>query len=276
MALELQGPQHRATVDARRQLAALHVDEGRLSEAEAEFGDSQAWLLARLGMEHDDVARNYNSLAIVAWERNDIAAALRNLDHAIAISRKPGNEQMLAGHLFNRALVLHGADRDAEARLQLNESLRLRRALPGQHEGPVGDTLRLLGEVNAALGNAATARRQLQQAFALTRGGYGPSHPHTLRSELSLARFEARNGDTGALQRLERLGSLAENAIEVRKVAWLARAYLSERTCHGPQRGRALDMLATLDLTLRQALPEGGSVVREVDAIRDACAQPPA
>ena len=275
LALELQGPQHRATVDARRQLAALHVDEGRLSEAEAEFGDSQAWLLARLGMEHDDVARNYNSLAIVAWERNDIAAALRNLDHAIAISRKPGNEQMLAGHLFNRALILHGVDRDAEARLQLQESLRLRRTLPGQHQGLVGDTLRLLGEVNATLGDAATARRQLQQAFALTRGDYGASHPHTLRSELSLARFDARNGDAGALQRLERLGSLAENEIEVRKVAWLARAYFSERTCHGPQRKRALDMLAALDLALRQALPEGGAVVREVDAIRDGCVQPP-
>ena len=131
-------------------------------------------------------------------------------------------------------------------------------------------------EVNATLGDAATARRQLQQAFALTRGSYGASHPHTLRSELSLARFDARTGNAGALQRLERLGSLAENEIEVRKVAWLARAYFSERTCHGPQRKRALDMLAALDLALRQALPEGGAVVREVDAIRDGCVQPPA
>src|SRR5690606_937895 len=29
LALDLQGPQHRATVDARRQLAAVHVDQGR-------------------------------------------------------------------------------------------------------------------------------------------------------------------------------------------------------------------------------------------------------
>jgi len=274
LALELQGPQHRATVDARRQLAALHVDEGRFSEAEAEFSDSQAWLLARLGMEHDDVARNYNSLAIVAWERNDIAAALRDLDHAIAISRKPGNAQLLSGHLFNRALILHDIGRDAEARLQLQEALRLRRALPGRNEGLVGDTLRLLGEVSAALDDLATARLQLQQAAALTRSDYGASHPHALRSELSLARFDARSGDPSALQQLERLGNLAENDIEVRKVAWLARAYLAERNCHGPQRKQALDSLAALDLTLRQAQPEGGTVVREIDAIRDGCLKP--
>jgi serine/threonine-protein kinase len=274
LALELQGPQHRATVDARRQLAALHVDEGRFSEAEAEFSDSQAWLLARLGMEHDDVARNYNSLAIVAWERNDIAAALRDLDHAIAISRKPGNAQLLSGHLFNRALILHDIGRDAEARLQLQEALRLRRALPGRNEGLVGDTLRLLGEVSAALDDLATARLQLQQAAALTRSDYGASHPHTLRSELSLARLDARSGDPSALQQLERLGNLAENDIEVRKVVWLARAYLAERNCHGPQRRQALDSLAALDLTLRQAQPEGGTVVREIDAIRDGCMKP--
>src|SRR3546814_3347218 len=62
LSLDLQGPQHRATVDARRQLAALHVDQGRYSEAAAELTSSQAWLLARLGMEHEEVSRNYNSL----------------------------------------------------------------------------------------------------------------------------------------------------------------------------------------------------------------------
>jgi eukaryotic-like serine/threonine-protein kinase len=271
LALELQGPQHRATVDARRQLAALHVDEGRFSEAEAEFSASQAWLLARLGMEHEDVARNYNSLAIVAWERNDTAAALRNLDHAIAISRRPGNAPLLSGHLFNRAMILHAIGRDAEARLQLQESLRLRRSLPGRNGGLVGDTLRLLGEVSAALDDPATARRQLQQAVASTRADYGASHPHALRSELSLARFDARGGNPAAMHALERLGSLSGNDIELRKVAWLARAYHAELTCRGPQRRQALGTLTTLDLALQQAQPEGGVMVREIDAIRTGC-----
>ncbi len=273
LALDLHGPRHRATVDARRQLAALHVDEGRYSEAAVEFAGAQAWLLARLGMEHEEVARNYNSLAIVDWERNDTASALRNLDRAIAISRKPGNEALLAGQLFNRAMVLHEAGRDAEARLQLHESLRLRRALPGSHDGLVGDTLRLLGEVDAALDDGADAGAQLRQAVALTRRGYGRSHPHALRSELSLARFEADAGDPGALRVLQRLGDLAATDIEQRKVAWVARAYLAARDCGDARQGDAGRRLDALEAVVRQAQPEGGSVVREIDAIRAGCRQ---
>ncbi len=273
LALDLQGPQSRAAVDARRQLAALHVDQGRYSEAANEFASSQAWLLARLGVEHEEVARNYNSLAIVDWERGDAEAALRNLDRAIAISRRPGHGQMLAGHLFNRAMILHALGRDTEARLQLHESLRLRQAIPGHHQGLVGDTLRLLGETSAALGESATAGRQLQQAVVLARQGYGDTHPHALRSELSLARFQAERGNAAAPGRLERLANLAASDIERRRVAWLARAYLSERTCHGPRRAQVLDDLAALDLALQQAQPEGGSVVREIDAIRQGCLQ---
>src|SRR5690606_21389624 len=240
LALDLQGPQHRATVDARRQLAAVHVDQGRYSEAATEFTSSQAWLLARLGMEHEEVSRNYNSLAIVDWERGDTEAALHNLDRAIAIGRKPGHAQLLASQLFNRGMILHHAGRDTEARLQLRESLRLREALPGDHRGLAGDTLRLMGETSAGLGEDALAVQQLRRAVSLTREGYGATHPHALRAELSLARLQARTGSAAALGRLERLASLSATDIERRRIAWLARAYLSERTCHGPQRDQVL------------------------------------
>ncbi len=275
LALELQGPLNRATVDASRQLAAVHVDQGRLTEAAAEFNTSQAWLLSRLGMGHPDVARNYNSLAIVAWERNDTVTALRDLGRAIAISRKPGNSAMLASHLFNRSMVLHETGRDAEARMQLGESLRLRMEVPGQ-QGLIGDTLRLLGEVDAALGDIASARQHLQRAATLTQAGYGPIHPHTRLSELSLARFNLAHGDPAALQQIQQLGTLPESDIELRKVAWLARAYYAGHLCHGPQHRLALVILAALDLPLHQALPEGGVVVREIQAVRNGCGTPDA
>jgi serine/threonine-protein kinase len=168
-------------------------------------------------------------------------------------------------------MILHGVGRDTEARLQLRESLRLREALPGRHAGLVGDTLRLLGEANAGLGEHATAERQLRQAVSLTRQGYGPSHPHTLRSELSLAGLQARDGSAAAMRELKRLASLSAKDIERRRVAWLASAYLAERNCHGPQHSEVLQNLAALDLTLQQAQPEGGAVVREIDAIRAGC-----
>src|SRR5690606_5906755 len=121
LSLDLQGPQHRATIDARRQLAALHVDEGRYNEAASEFASAQAWLLARLGMEHEEVARNYNSLAIVDWERGDTGAALRNLDRAIVISRKPGHAQLLASQLFNRGVSLRHPGRAPQGRAPCGE-----------------------------------------------------------------------------------------------------------------------------------------------------------
>src|SRR5690606_30579361 len=62
LSLDLHGPQHHTTIDARRQLAAVHVDQGRLAEAQAEFQDTLGWLVARLGTDNPDVARNYNSL----------------------------------------------------------------------------------------------------------------------------------------------------------------------------------------------------------------------
>src|SRR3546814_7144944 len=99
---------------------------------------------------------------MVGWARGDPDAGRRNLDRAIAISRRPGHAQLRAAQLFNRGMILHDAGRDTEARLQLRESLRLREAMPGDHAGLAGDTLRLLGETSAGLGEHATAERQLR------------------------------------------------------------------------------------------------------------------
>src|SRR3546814_20873406 len=91
-------------------------------------------------------------------------------------------------------MILHDAGRDTEARLQLRESLRLREAMPGDHQGLLGDTLRLLGETSAGLGEHATAERQLRRAVSLTRGGYVATHPHAFRASLFLARLLGRAG----------------------------------------------------------------------------------
>src|SRR5690606_31871997 len=112
LSLDLHGPQHHTTIDARRQLAAVHVDQGRLAEAQAEFQDTLGWLVARLGTDNPDVARNYNSLGIVAWERGELATALAHLQRAVAIWRDASRPAMFASVLFNQAMVLHDAGRD--------------------------------------------------------------------------------------------------------------------------------------------------------------------
>ncbi|MGJ4730355.1 protein kinase domain-containing protein [Luteimonas sp. SDU101] len=271
LAMDLRGRQHHATIDARRQLAALYVDQGRLADAEAEFRDALAWLVARLGQDHVDVARARSSLAIIAWERGNIDTALDELARSVDTWRRQRSQPQLAGGLFNQAMVLHSAGRDAAALPLLLESLQLRRGIYGEQHGLVGDTLRLLGEVQGALGRDQ-ALDSLRQAQALTRLGYGAQHSHTRRAEISLARHEARRGDAAALTRLDALAELPQQEAEVRKAGWLARAYAADVRCGIPdQRPLALASLQALQVQLAQARPEGGALPREIDGLQAAC-----
>ena len=275
LAMDLRGPQHQSTIDARRQLAAVHVDQGRFAEAEAEFQDTLGWMLTRLGDRHPDVARSYNSLAIVAWERGDDATALHHLERAVEIWREGGNVSLLASGLFNLAMVLHDAGRDADAEPLLREALELRRTSFGERHGLVGDTLRLLGEVEAGLGRDS-ADATLRMAQTLTREDYGNQHSHTRRAEISLARFEATAGDVAALSRLDALADLPPGEYELRKAGWLARAYAAGIRCTQPgARALALSNLDALLMQLQQAQPEGGAIPREVRTVRETCQSSP-
>ena len=275
LALQLHGPQHRATVDARRQLAALLVDAGRLGEADMIFHDAQAWLVSRLGSHHGDVARNGNSLAIVAWERGELDAALEGLRRASATWRSLGDDAMLAAGLFNEALVLHEAGDQERAAERLQESLRLRSERFGEDHALVGGTWRLIGEVDAARGRSDDALAALRRAVALTSAAYGPAHPTTRRAELALAQLEAEHGNEGALARLDQLAELPESDVELMKIAWRARATAAALRCDGPRREESLAVLTALEQRIGMARPEGGVVVREVQRWRQRCEPPP-
>jgi len=270
LALALHGARHPATLDARRQLAALHVDQGRFAEAESEFRDALRWTVARLGPRHADVARIHNSLGIVAWERGDSAAAASELARAVDIWRQTSPSSMLADGLFNHAMVLHAEGRDAEAQPLLEESLALRRARFGPRHGLVGDTLRMLGEVEHAR-HAGNGSAHLDQAVRLTLQAYGHDHPSTLRAELSRDRARADAGDASALAALDRLSRLPPDDGELRKIAWLARAHAAATRCTGPASANARTDLATLGAEVHRALPEGGAISRDVDAARRRC-----
>ena len=275
LALELRGAQDHATIEARGQLAALHVDQGRLAEAEAEFRDALAWLAARLGPDHDDVARARSDLAMVTWERGDVEGALRELERAVQTWRQHRSEGQLASGLFNQATVLHSAGRDAEALPLLLESLQLRRRAEGEDDGLVGDTLRLLGQIQGGL-KEEQAPASLAQAQALTRSGYGAQHPHTRLAEVSLARQEALGGDAAALNRLDALAELPQQDPEVRRAAWLARAYAAQVRCRTPSlRPLALASLQALQTQIAQARPEGGVMTREIEGLNAACVASP-
>ncbi|MDE2408266.1 MAG: serine/threonine protein kinase [Xanthomonadaceae bacterium] len=274
LAQELHGPNHRTAIDANRQLAALYVDMGRFNEAESIFLDTTAWMRTRLDANHPDMARAYNSLAIVAWERGDDARALRFQQQAVTAWRKSANKGLIAGGLFNLALILHDAGRNREALAPAREAAALREQQFGSRHELVGDSERLVGEILAALGQADSARIALEKAVALTRAGYGPGHSHTRRADVALARLRAQQGQAGALELLDRLGQTRDSGLEPRKAAWLARAYAAQLRC--PQQPQLAKV--TLDATLTEmqlAVPEGGAIPREVQRIRSACGRAP-
>ena len=270
LALELHGRDHRATVDARRQLAALYVDLGRFGEAESEFLDTYAWMRTRLDRDHPDLARTYNSLGVVAWERGDLKRAVEYQTLAVDAWRTGNNAGLTAAGAYNLAMILHDAGRNAEALSLVRESRRLRSERFGADHELVGDSDRLLGEVLAALGDPAAAGNALRSAVRLTRAGYGAAHSHTRRAEIALARLQATQGDAAALQQLRAWAHYTGSDIEQRKAAWLAHAYAAERDC---PTSTALAR-AELDAVLTQiqlVLPEGGALPRQIAKIRAGC-----
>ncbi len=271
LARDLHGNEYRATIDARRQLAALYVDLGRFSEAETEFLDTYKWMRTRLDPNHPDMARAYNSLAIVAWERGDLGQAVMYQEQAVAAWRAGGSDSVIAGGLFNLAMILHSSGEDEKALPLIREARQIRATRFGAKHELVGDSDRLLGETLAALGQAEPAHAALLSAVRLTRSGFGPNHSHTHRAEISLARFEASGGDQAAYERLRALSNSDQGDIEQRKASWLARAYVAQLDCPA-QPTQALAELGTVLTQMQLALPEGGAIPREVEQLRAGCA----
>ena len=73
------------------------------------------------------------------------------------------------------------------------------------------------------------------------------------------------------MTRIEAIAALAQDDPETGKLRWRARAYAAEARCRGGQQVLARAELADLQAELSAALPDGGVIPREVDAILAAC-----
>jgi serine/threonine-protein kinase len=273
---EIHGNAHAATFAVQRQLAALHFDQGRHAQAEAELQQGHNQLAARVDPHHPALAASHRALGAVQWERGETQAALASLEQALAIRRAAGDDAAVAGALLDLAAVQHAAGHPDRARPLLLEALDLQNRHPGASSLLLGETERRLGEVEIALGRPDAGFAHLERALERLRAGPGASHPRTRQAELALAYQRALTmpGDARAataLAQLDTLAGLPQDDLELREVAWRARAYATQLRCHGPQRDRALEQLRVLEGQLRQHQPEGGAITREVEAIRHGC-----
>lgn len=279
LALEVYGAQHPATLALRRQLAALHIDQGRYARAETEVREAIAVQQRRLASERDlaeiergtrELGRLQRQLALVAWERGDNATAVVAMQRAVTLARR-SDPTYLADALFDQARLLHAMGRDRAASKAVTEARELRSARLGPRDPLVGDTDRLLGQIELSLGRREHGMAHLAQAVTLTRSGYGSSHPRTREAELALARAQALDGDDSALTRLDALAGLSQSDLDLRRTAWRAQAYAAQLRCHGPDRDPALAKLTSLQDQLQAAQPDGGAITREVEAIVRGC-----
>lgn len=272
LARSLHGEGHPASIDALRQMAAIRVDQGRFREAEQAFVQTRAWLFARLGPDDRNVARDDNSLGIIAWERGQARAAVAYLDRSIATLRRLPRPNNLSGVLFNKAMVLLESGQPRQALALAQESRALREAEDGPQHPLIGTNDRLIGEAQAALGKPVEARLRLHQAVLLLRNGYGDDHPHTRRARLSLARQRMHDGETAAaLREFESIAALPGQDAETAKLRWRARGYIAETHCRGNDTARGRGELQALETELAQAWPEGGELVRDIARLRTAC-----
>ncbi|HEY2345480.1 MAG TPA: protein kinase [Xanthomonadaceae bacterium] len=251
LAVALYGNEHPTTIDAERGLAAIYVDQGKLDQAEALFTQAQAKLVKLLGPNHPELGSMSNSLGIIAWERGDVATAETQLRRAIALWT---NTSRLHGGVFNLAMVLHGAGRDAEAEPLAQRALALREQQFGDGNGLVGASLRQIGEIKLAQNDTAAAEPLLLRAQAILAADFGPTHTATGQVQLAIAHLrmaQHRDADAAALVAdIER--RFQPSDAEHRRLLWRARTLAAQLHCAQPadavQGRRALaKVLAEID-----------------------------
>lgn len=273
IAEEVHGPQHPVTLTIRRLLVAIQVDQEHYLEAEKEIEPLHRLTLNALGTSHRETGMALNTRGVIAFELGRMDEAIADVAEAVRIWRGAAGSQNLHGGLFNYGMILHGAGREDEALKALQESRALRATQYGASDSSVGEADRMIGEVLASQGKLQQATVYFDRAVKLTRVGLGPDHPRTLFAQLSMARQQARLGQSAtALKTLEALaGQPAGDDSETLKLHWSARAFAAEARCRDGQRERARRDLDALISELRAARPDGGVITREAVAIRAAC-----
>ena len=249
---------------------ALQVDQGRFREAEAAFRHSRDWLSQRLGERHPSVARDDNSLGIIAWEQGRTDVALRDLDRAIATLRHLGIAWQLQDVRYNRAMVLQAEGRPEQALPELQSLLRqAQQADPSSLES--ARILFKLGETEWSLGRRQAALAHLQQADARMAQLLPQQHPQRLRVQLALSAAQAESGNATASATLRQLANLPASDGEQQKLGWLARAHLARLDCTNDRVAAGRETRGQLRTQMAVAFPQRGEVVRSVERLTAAC-----
>ncbi|MFC0676293.1 tetratricopeptide repeat protein [Lysobacter korlensis] len=273
IAIETNGPQHPGTLTVRRELGEVLLMQGRHTKAAREFDAVHQGLVERHGEGHAELRDSHRMLAQAHWQRGDTETAETQLRAALVISRRGGDPDQVAEVQLELGELLHETGRAGAALPLVRQAVALRRARHGAAHGLTADAERLLAEIDASIAGPGpgpgSARTRLQRPVERADLALEPPPAGANQAELVLARRDITAEDASALARLD--PGAGEPALQ--PAALRARASAAEALCRrgGDDAARAALLLDLLLADVRRYEPTGGTITREVEAIRRQC-----
>ena len=165
-----------ASVQAYLDLAHGVYQLGRIDEATDLM--ARAVTVAQ-GLDEDDPQRGrvFNKLGVLRARQGKHGEAERMLRRGVAVFERalPSQRSELSTALANLGSVYRSMERNAQARLVFERSLKLAESVEGEPDLPVAWTLDKIGELDAAEGNVPTAVYVLRRSLAIKERILGPA-----------------------------------------------------------------------------------------------------
>ncbi|MBB1088780.1 protein kinase [Lysobacter sp. SG-8] len=275
VAMQALGPADGATLALREDLAGAYLDDSRFADAARQLEEVRQQREAAKGPDQAALVPVRLQLGRIAWERNDLAAALVHMHEAVRTARldagqAPAGSAVLADALLELARLLHQAGRDGDARAPLEEARKLR-------AGAAGGTA-TLEPIDRLAAEIRIAQGERDAGLAILRGLLGDTRPQPddalerLRTQVALWRWEARAGDPVALARLQTLARGETGMGPARRaLGWRAALYAAQARCAAGDGPGGDALLEQLDTELASRQRDGSALRREVDLARQAC-----
>jgi len=165
-----------ASVQAYLDLAHGVYQLGRIDEATDLMARAAA---AAQELDEDDPQRGrvFNKLGVLKARQGKQGEAERMLRRGVAVFERalPSQRSELSTALANLGSVYRSLERNAQARLVFERSLKLAESVEGEPDLPVAWTLDKIGELDAAEGNVPAAVYLLRRSLSIKERILGPA-----------------------------------------------------------------------------------------------------
>jgi serine/threonine protein kinase/tetratricopeptide (TPR) repeat protein len=175
----LRGPQDATVVADLASLARIRLDEARNADADRLAREAVALAHSALPAGHPGISDALASLGAVLADENELDAAAKALDEAVALRSRPGVSPLdLAGALAQLADIRFAAGRYDEATALNERTIALYRAQLGPRHPRVAERIFTAAGIRGFSGNGLDANvDNAKDAVAMLREWYGPDNP---------------------------------------------------------------------------------------------------